>query len=150
MKSLNFPARFIELAGEVNSHMPDFVVQKTVLALNQRKKAVNGSRILLLGVAYKANVSDTRESPALDVMHLLLGLGADVGFHDPHVKTVEIEGHRFSGKPYSPALLKSMDAVIVTTAHDTFNPTEILQNAPLVIDTRNITVGSQASNLVRL
>jgi UDP-N-acetyl-D-glucosamine dehydrogenase len=150
MKSLNFSARFIELAGDVNSHMPDFVVEKTTLALNQRKKAVNGSRILLLGVSYKANVSDMRESPALDVMHLLLKLGADVNFHDPYVKAVEIDGQRFNGKPYSQALLKSMDAVIVTTAHNAFNPAEILQHAPLVIDTRNIAVGSQASNLVRL
>jgi UDP-N-acetyl-D-glucosamine dehydrogenase len=150
MKSLNFSARFIELAGEVNSHMPDFVVQKTVLALNQRKKPVNGSHILLLGVSYKSNVSDTRESPALDVMHLLLELGADVSFHDPYVKTVEIGGHRFNGKPLSPAILKSMDAVILTTAHDAFHPEEILQNAPLVIDTRNITDGIQAPHLIRL
>jgi UDP-N-acetyl-D-glucosamine dehydrogenase len=150
MKSLNFSARFIELAGEVNSHMPDFVVQKIATALNQRKKALKDSRILLLGVAYKANVSDVRESPALDLLVLLREQGAKVIFHDPWVKKVEIGNQPLKGKPLSSALLRSVDAVVITTAHEAFDPRQILQHAALVIDTRNLTRGLNAPNLVRL
>jgi UDP-N-acetyl-D-glucosamine dehydrogenase len=150
MKSLNFSARFIDLAGEVNSHMPDYVLQKIVLALNDRKKPVNGAKILLLGVAYKANVSDVRESPALDLIHLLSEQGAQVSFHDPWVKSVNVGGKAIPGKPYTPALLHSMDAVVVTTAHRSFNAKEILKNSKLLIDTRNLTRGLSADHLVRL
>ena len=150
MKTLNFSARFIELAGEVNSHMPDFVLQKIVLALNHRKKSINGAKILLMGMAYKANVSDTRESPALDLYHLLHEQGARVSFHDPWVKSVSIIGKRIAGKPYSPALLRSMDAVVVTTAHRSFDAKEILKHSRLLIDTRNIARGLSSPNLVRL
>ncbi len=150
MKSLNFSARFIELAGEVNSHMPDFVLQKIVLALNHRKKSINGAKILLLGVAYKANVSDTRESPALDLYHLLTEQGAHVSYSDPWVKSVNLAGKRIMGKSYSPALLHSMDAVVLITAHKTFDPKEILKHSRLLIDTRNLTRGLTASHLVRL
>src|SRR5438270_10264772 len=120
MKSLNFNARFIELAGEVNSHMPEFVVEKTMRVLNARKKPVNGSKILVMGVAYKANVSDMRESPALDLIHLLAGHGADVSFHDPYVPSVRIGNRTYTNSPYSPKALKRYDAVVVTTAHDGF------------------------------
>lgn len=150
MKSLNFSARFIELAGEINSHMPEFVVQKIVAALNERKKAVKGSTVLILGVAYKANVSDMRESPALDIIHLLLEQGAKVIFHDPYVPAVTIGTHHLEGKTFSPTLLKSADAVVIATPHDTFDPKTILRYAPLVIDTRNITRGLKADHLVRL
>jgi len=150
MKSLNFAARFIELAGEVNSHMPEFVVEKIVRALNVRKKSVNGSKILVMGVAYKANVSDMRESPALDVIHLLREQGADVSYHDPYIPSVVIGNHRLAGKAYSPKLLKGMDAVVITTAHSNFNPKEILDHSRLVIDTRNIMRGLSADHLVRL
>jgi UDP-N-acetyl-D-glucosamine dehydrogenase len=150
MKTLNFSARFIELAGEVNSHMPDYVVQKIVLALNERRKPIKGSKILLLGVAYKANVSDVRESPALDVFHLLDEQGAVVSYHDPWVSSVRIGEKRIPGKPYSAALLKSMDAVVIVTAHQLFNAKEILENSRLLIDTRNATRGLTAKHLVRL
>jgi UDP-N-acetyl-D-glucosamine dehydrogenase len=150
MKSLNFSARFIELAGEVNSHMPEFVREKVVLALNQRKKPINGAKILLMGVAYKANVSDTRESPALDLIHLLGEQGADVAFHDPWVKSVNTGEKHLQSKPYSPALLRSMDAVVVTTAHRAFDAKQILQHSRLVIDTRNMMRGLTAKHLVRL
>lgn len=150
MKSLNFSARFIELAGEINTHMPEFVVQKITSALNQRRKSVKGSKILLLGVAYKANVSDTRESPALDVLHLLQEQGAQVAFHDPWVKTVTVGDKPLICKPYSPTVLHAVDAVVITTAHDTFNPRHILDHARLVIDTRNITRGLSSNHLVRL
>jgi UDP-N-acetyl-D-glucosamine dehydrogenase len=150
MKSLNFAARFIELAGEVNSHMPDFVLQKVVLALNQRKKPINGAKVLLLGIAYKANVSDVRESPALDLIHLLMEQGAQVTYHDPWVPSVRIGDKRFTNRPYSPAVLRSMDAVVITTNHREFQIKEILKYARLVVDTRNMARGLSAKNLVRL
>jgi UDP-N-acetyl-D-glucosamine dehydrogenase len=150
MKSLNFAARFIELAGEINSHMPDFTVAKIMRTLNHRKKSVNGSSILILGVAYKANVSDMRESPALDVIHLLQQMGADVFYHDPYVPSIMVNDHKFVNRPYSKELLRQSDAVVITTAHSVFNPKEILECSPLVIDTRNMLRGLKADHLVHL
>jgi UDP-N-acetyl-D-glucosamine dehydrogenase len=150
MKALNFSARFIELAGEVNSHMPDYVLEKIVRALNERKKALNGSKILVMGVAYKANVSDTRESPALDLIHLLLQHGANVSFHDPYVSSVVVAEKRLAGKKYSPALLQGADAVVITTAHDGFVAKDILKHSKLVVDTRNVMKDLQGTNLIRL
>jgi UDP-N-acetyl-D-glucosamine dehydrogenase len=150
MKSLNFSARFIELAGEINSHMPDFVLQKVVHALNERKKAIKGAKILLLGMAYKANVADVRESPALDLLHLMTEQGAQVSFHDPWVSQVMLGNKRIRSKPYSSALLRSMDAVVITTAHRMFDAKQILSASKLLIDTRNLTRGLSAAHLVRL
>ena len=150
MKALNFSARFIELAGEVNSHMPEFVVEKITRALNERKKPINGSTIVLLGMAYKADVSDVRESPALDIFHLLKERGAEVQFHDPFVRSITVNGKEMSSKAYVPALLKNADAVVITTPHSAFDPASILRHSALVIDTRNLTRGLKAPHLVRL
>ncbi len=150
MKSLNFAARFIELAGEINSHMPEFVLEKVTRALNVRKKAVNGSKILVMGIAYKADVSDMRESPALDLLHLLGEHGATLSYHDPFVPSVTIGERKFVNKPYSAKGLKTFDAVVVTTAHSAFNAKEILDHSRLVIDTRNMMRGLSADHLVRL
>jgi UDP-N-acetyl-D-glucosamine dehydrogenase len=150
MKSLNFPARFIELAGEINSHMPDFTVNKIMRTLNQHKKSINGSKILILGVTYKANVSDMRESPALDVIHLLQQMGADVSFHDPYVSKIIVGSHVLKSRPYSTQMLRQSDVVVITTAHSVFNPKEILEHSDLVIDTRNMLRGLKADHLVRL
>jgi len=150
MKSLNFTARFIDLAGEVNSHMPEFVVEKISRTMNDRKKALKGSKILILGVAYKADITDVRESPALDVIHLLRERGVNVSYHDPFVPSVMIGHVRLKGKPWSTSLLRSADAVVITTAHQSFPPDEILRHAKLVIDTRNLMRGRTASHLVRL
>ena len=150
MKSLNFSARFIELAGEINSHMPDFTVNKIMRALNQRQKSISGSKILVLGVAYKANVSDMRESPALDIIHLLQQMGANVSYHDPYVPSIIVGEHKLVGRPYSKDLLHHADAVVITTAHSAFAPKEILDNSKLIIDTRNMLRGLKSDNLVRL
>ncbi len=150
MKALNFSAHFIDLAGEVNSHMPEFVVEKIGRALNSRKKSFKGSHILILGVAYKANVSDVRESPALDIIHLLTQRDAQVTYHDPYVPSVRIADQIFKSKPYSTALLKAADAVVITTNHATFEPQAILSATRLVIDTRNLMHGLTAKHLVRL
>jgi UDP-N-acetyl-D-glucosamine dehydrogenase len=103
-----------------------------------------------MGVTYKPDVSDVRESPALDIMHLLQEQGAHVSYHDPYVPTVRLGDHEWSGKSYSAALLKSMDAVIVTTPHATFDPKHVLRHSPLVIDTRNFARGLNAAHLVRI
>jgi len=150
MKTLNFSAHFIELAGEVNSHMPEFVVEKIGRALNARERSIKGARILILGVAYKANVSDVRESPALDVIHLLGEKGATVTYHDPHVPQLRIADKAFKSKPYSAALLKAADVVVITTNHATFNPQAILSAASLVVDTRNLMHGLTANHLIHL
>jgi len=150
MKSLNFVARFIELAGEVNSHMPEFVVEKLARLLNKKRRSINGAKVVLLGVAYKANVSDVRESPALDVIHLLLEQGAQVAYHDPYVPSLHIGSRKLRSKPYSPALLRQADVVVITTAHQTFNPQEILKHSRLILDTRNMCQGLRAERLVRL
>lgn len=150
MKSLNFAARFIDLAGEVNSHMPDFTVQKVARALNALRKSVKGAKVLVLGVAYKANVTDVRESPALDVIHLLMQMGAQVTYHDPFVPSIRVDVHTLKSRPYSPALLRSADVVVVTTAHSAFNTDEILKSSKLIVDTRNMLRGHQANHLIRL
>jgi UDP-N-acetyl-D-glucosamine dehydrogenase len=150
MKSLNFTARFIDLAGEINSHMPEFVVDKIARAFNERKKAIKGAKILILGVAYKANITDVRESPALDVIHLLRERGANVSFHDPFVPTVVVGRVRLKSKSWSTNLLRNADAVIITTSHQTFIPEEILRHSKLVIDTRNLMRGLTSPHLVRL
>lgn len=150
MRSLNYSARFIGLADEINSRMPEFVLEKIMLALNDQKKPIKDSNILLLGMAYKPDVSDVRESPALDLAHLLIKLGARVCFHDPWVDCVQVDGQKLKGKPYSVPLLKSMDAVVISTAHSSFDPQEIVKNASLVVDTRNLTRGMKADHLVRL
>jgi len=150
MKSLNFTARFIDLAGEINSHMPEFVVDKIARTFNEREKSLKGAKILILGVAYKANITDVRESPALDVIHLLRASGADVSYHDPFVPSVRIGHQQLKGKPWSIDLLRRADAVVITTAHQSFVPEEILRHAKLVIDTRNLMRGRTAPHLVRL
>lgn len=150
MKALNFSARFIELAGEVNSHMPEFVMEKITRALNDRRKSVKGATLLVLGVAYKANVSDMRESPALDLIHLLSQHGAEVSYHDPFVPSITIGPRTLRSVPYSSQRLRKADAVVVTTNHDAFDPKDILKNSRLVVDTRNIMRGLSADHLVRL
>ena len=150
MKALNFSARFIELAGEVNTHMPEFVVEKTMRALNARKKPLNGSTIVLLGMAYKANVSDARESPSLDIYQLFRHYGAKVEYCDPFVPAIKVEGAEVAAKSLTPTLLKGADAVVIATSHTAFDPSEILKHATLVVDTRNLCRGHQEEHLIRL
>lgn len=150
MKALNFSARFIELAGEINSHMPEFVVERISRALNQKKKALNGSTVLILGVAYKPDVADVRESPALDILHLLQELGCTAVYHDPYVSMLKIGGKELQSKNLTPALLKSADAVVVVTPHKGFDRGIILRHSPLILDTRNFFRGLQADHLIHL
>jgi UDP-N-acetyl-D-glucosamine dehydrogenase len=139
MRTLNYKTRFIDLASEINSQMPAFVVEKVAHGLNQRRKAVNGSRVLVLGVAYKKDIDDLRESPALDVIRLLEAQGAEVQFHDPHIAMFREEEHEKFGVPLTDAELEQADAVVIVTDHSAVDYQRVVDHADLVVDTRNAT-----------
>jgi UDP-N-acetyl-D-glucosamine dehydrogenase len=139
MRTLNYKTRFIDLASEINSQMPDFVVEKVGHALNDDRKSVNGSRILVIGVAYKKDINDMRESPALDVIRLLEARGATVEYHDPHVPSFREEGHTRSGVELTDDELRSADAVVIVTDHTGIDWQRIVDQARVVVDTRNAT-----------
>ena len=145
MRSLNYKTRFIDLASEVNSAMPDFVVEKVAHALNEARKAVNGSRVLVLGIAYKRDIDDMRESPALDVMRLLEARGAEVVYHDPFVAQFREDGHEAFSVALTEAELKKSDAVVIVTDHTTVNYQFVVDHASLVVDTRNALAKTKAS-----
>ena len=136
--------RFIELAGEVNIHMPEWVVHKLMYALNSRGKPVKGSRVLVLGLAYKPDIDDVRESPSLELIELLRGHGARVDYNDPHIpRTHRMREHdlRMKSRKLTAAMLAAYDAVLISTNHSTYDYQFIVDNAQLVIDTRNATAG---------
>lgn len=139
MRMLNYKTRFIDLASEINSEMPEYVVRKVAWALNQDRKAVNGSHIVILGIAYKKDIDDMRESPAFDVMRLLEERGAIVDYHDPHVPRFREHGHERTGVPLTPQVLESADAVVIITDHAAVDYQFVADHAGLVIDTRNAT-----------
>ncbi len=135
--------RFIELAGEVNVRMPEYVVEKLTLGLNQREKAVKGSKVLVLGIAYKKDVDDPRESPAFEVIEKLLCLGADVSYHDPHIPTAPRmrswpDLPRMHSVELSPQALSAADAVVIVTDHSSVDYGQVLAHARLIVDTRGI------------
>jgi len=136
LKSLNYTARFIELASEINTGMPRYWVQKTQDALNDAGKPVKGSRILVLGVAYKKNVRDVRESPALDIIHLLAEKGAEVSYHDPHVPAFHHEGMEMASVGDLNAALAASDCVVIVTDHAEYDWDDIAARAALTVDTR--------------
>ena len=137
MKTLNYTARFIELASEINTSMPRYTVTRIQDALNRYKKPLNGSKILILGVSYKPNINDMRESPALDIIHLLREKGAVVAYNDPYVPEIEIEGvQMFSEKELS-SFLEKADLVAIITNHDKFDYKMILEKSQLIFDARN-------------
>ena len=141
LKTVNYTARFIELASDVNSHMPEYVVNKVAEALNGERKAINGSRILVLGAAYKPNISDVRESPALDVIHLLQERGAEVSYHDPFVPDLSHEGFALQSVDLTAETLAGADCVVVVTDHRAFDYDCIAAHAPLLVDSRNALAG---------
>ncbi|MGZ8456016.1 MAG: nucleotide sugar dehydrogenase [Gemmatirosa sp.] len=137
MRTLNYKTRFIDLASEINSSMPDFVVEKVAHALNDDRKAVKGSRVLVLGIAYKRDIDDMRESPALDVMRLLEQRGAEVAYHDPHVPTFREEGQSHTGVELTAEELQRADAVVIVTDHRAIDWQFVIDHAAVVVDTRN-------------
>ncbi len=145
MRTLNYTARFIELASQINSEMPIFVVDKIRHALNDQKKSVNGSTVLVLGVAYKRDVDDIRESPALDVIGLLEKDGAHVLYHDPYVPDFSDDGTKWISVDLTDEVLESVDAVVILTDHSSFDYERIVRLAPVLIDTRNATADARAA-----
>lgn len=153
VKEVGFEARFIELAGQVNASMPRYVVDKVADALNEQGKSIKGANILVMGVAYKSNVDDVRESPALDVITLLVKKGANVTYHDPFVSHVDAEhsalGRRLDSVPYSREAVAAADCVVVATAHKSFDYVELVEVARVIVDTRNA-VKISAPNVFKL
>ena len=143
-KEYDFTTRFIQLAGEINVSIPYYVVAKVLDALNERKKSVKGAKILILGVAYKRDVDDARESPALAIMDLLQKKGATILYHDPYIPSLpQFRKYNFKLKssPLNQKLLHGIDAAVVVTDHSQIDYSWVVKHTPLVIDTRNVTKG---------
>lgn len=154
-KAYDFPTRFIELAVEIDRKMPYHVRELVVRTLNGQKKSVNGSRVLLLGVAYKPDVADTRETPAAALWRLLEDDGASVCYHDPHVPTFRApNGETYASKDLTDELLRAVDCAVIVTHHRAVNYAKIVAGTAAVVDTRNITrgipVGEGSAAIVRL
>ncbi len=139
LRTLKYTARFIELADDINRMMPSVVVSKVTFALNQHRKSLNGSKVLALGVAYKRDIEDVRESPALDVISLLKAGGAEVCYHDPHVAAVNEGGLTLTN--VSSPNFSNYDCVVLLTDHSAFDVPRVVEEAHLLVDTRNATRG---------
>jgi UDP-N-acetyl-D-glucosamine dehydrogenase len=150
LKTLNYRARFIELAGEINSAMPEYVLERVTHTLNERERSVKGSRVLVVGVAYKRDVNDVRESPALDILRLLEAKGARVGYHDPHVGELRLEeGTRLRSEDLLPAA-RAADLVLIVTDHGQLPYGDLVEASRVVLDTRNATKGIVSDKIVKL
>ncbi len=145
MRGLNYKTRFIDLAGEVNTEMPAFWVRRVGEALNSVGKAIRGSKVLVLGVAYKRDIDDLRESPALDIIKLLEQQGAAVSYHDPYVPRFAEDGHTYESTPLKEATLSGSDCVIIVTDHHTVDYDLVRRQARLIVDTRNALRGKGTS-----
>src|SRR5262249_31280380 len=137
-RQFDFQTEFIELAGKVNTQMPYFCAERVSRALNSVQKPVSGSSVLVLGVSYKPDVGDVRESPAIRLMELLHGLGADISYHDPHVADLRGEGLDLASIDLDDGVLERADIVCVVTAHSGIDYDRIAERAPLVVDFRNV------------
>jgi nucleotide sugar dehydrogenase len=138
-REYNFNTRFIALAGEINRHMPEFVLQKAMRILSDRGKGLKGARVLVLGVAYKKDVDDPRESPSAEVLHLLAQRGAAVVYHDPLVEHFREHGHDLHSSPLTPESLRASDLAIILTDHSGVDYAMVVKEASVVLDTRNAT-----------
>jgi UDP-N-acetyl-D-glucosamine dehydrogenase len=137
LRTLNYTARFIELASEINTNMPRYVVSKVQDALNQHSKALKGSRVLVLGAAYKADIADLRESPALDVIGLLAQKGARVSYHDPFINHIHQDDVEYKSVGDLTGAIHACDCVVIITNHSSYDYPAILETANLIVDTRN-------------
>ena len=149
-KQFGFESRFIELAGVVNGQMPHYTVEKAAEALNRSRKAVNGSKVLVLGVAYKKDISDVRESPALDIMQLLAKKGAHLSYCDPYVSEVREAGLKLAASPFSAATLRKADCVVIVTNHAAFDYKMVARESKVIVDTRNAMKGHNGRKIVKL
>lgn len=149
-RKYDYHTRLIELAGEINNSMPDFVVDKLIKLLNRDKKALNGSKILVLGIAYKKDIDDYRESPAIKIIEKLTREGAEIVYNDPLITQVVIQGKQYSSEPLSNQLLQEADAILITTDHSQYDYQRIVEKANLIFDTRNATKGINSNKVDRL
>jgi UDP-N-acetyl-D-glucosamine dehydrogenase len=143
-RQFEFQTRFIELAGEVNTQMPHYVVHRVMEALNERGRSLKGAKVLVLGAAYKKDVDDMRESPSLRILALLRERGASVAYHDPYVPELQADhglAEPMVSLPLSPGLLGACDVALILTDHSCVDYGEVVAHAPLVVDTRNATAG---------
>jgi UDP-N-acetyl-D-glucosamine dehydrogenase len=147
-KQAGIEARFIELAGYINGQMPHFVMDKVQNALNDAGKPVKGSRVHVMGVAYKRDIDDMRESPALDIILLLAKRGAKISYSDPHVPTLHLDGLTLEATPEEAAA--DADCVVIITDHKAFDYNALVDRAQLIVDSRNALKGLQSSKIVRL
>lgn len=150
LKTLNYNARFIELASEINTSMPRHIVTRVQDALNNVGRPIKGSKILILGVAYKRDINDTRESPALDIMEMLREKGAQLYYHDPYVPVFYLGEDRFESVPLEESFLKSLDIAVIVTDHSHVPYEKIVRLGVLLFDTRNVLKGVNAPNILRL
>ncbi len=147
-REYDFPTKFIELAGEVNTAMPYYVIQRVMEALNSRKKSINGSTVLLLGMAYKKDVDDQRESPSFKLIELLQEKGAEVIYNDPHIPSIKpVRKYSFTMESIelTPEILASVDCVLLATNHSAYDYPFILKHSDLIIDTRNVFSGLEGA-----
>jgi len=151
-KEVDYQTKFIELAGEINTFMPYYVREKTIAALNERGRSIKGAKVLVLGLAYKKDIDDSRESPSLKIISLFQKKGARVSYNDPFIP--KLAGHReypgleLKSVPLTTSLLKRMDAVVIATDHSAYDYDKIVRHAPLVVDTRNA-IKRRRKNVVR-
>ncbi|TVQ80658.1 MAG: nucleotide sugar dehydrogenase [Bradymonadales bacterium] len=150
LRGLNYTARFIELAREVNASMPQFCIRKVISALNMDSTAVNGSRVLVLGVSYKKDIDDVRESPAIDVIHELEAMGAKVDYYDPFVAKLNYEGIQKASKNWSDGLGSDYECVVIITDHTEVDYEAILKSAKRIVDTRNALKKFKHEKIVKL
>jgi UDP-N-acetyl-D-glucosamine dehydrogenase len=151
-REVDYSTKFIELAGEINTSMPSYVISKTVEALGERGRSIKGARVLVLGIAYKKDIDDQRESPSLKIITLLQEKGAKVSYNDPHIPklgpTREYPGFIIRSVPLSARRLKTTDAVIIATDHSAYDYDWIVKNSRLVVDSRNV-IKKKRTNVVK-
>jgi UDP-N-acetyl-D-glucosamine dehydrogenase len=138
LRTMQYTARFIELASEINTEMPRYWVQKVQDELNDQGRAVKGSKVLILGVAYKRDVRDVRESPALDIIALLQQKGADVSYHDPHIPSLDYEGVHLTSTPDLTTALCTADCTVIVTDHSAYDWAHVRAHAACLVDTRHV------------
>jgi UDP-N-acetyl-D-glucosamine dehydrogenase len=149
-RQFDLHTEFIELAGKTNEAMPYYVVSRLMDALNTHRKSLAGAKVLVLGVAYKANIDDMRESPAIKITELLLDKEADVSYHDPHVPTFSVAGRALSSVALTEEMLSGTDAVLIITDHSNVDYHDVVRNASLILDTRNALWQFADDKVVRL
>ena len=147
VRDLGYPFRFVELAQEINNQMPAYVAERVLRLLNRHKKTTNGANILLLGVSYKADISDVRETPATDVARRLISMGALVSYTDPHVGRFSVDGHKLERHDNWIEAIRQTDLAVLLVAHSAFDLAAIVEKAPLLLDTRGIVAGERVERL---